>query len=365
MSFASDAVRLESFGWSQNFAAAMAALRDPSLVPARVVEEHRDGFRVAAACGELRAEISGRLRHDARGAQALPAVGDWAGVDARPAEARATIRAVLPRRSSLVRKAAGRAADVQVVAANLDLVLIATSLDGDLNASRIARYAALAWEGGAQPVVLLTKSDLSQDVDAAVGEAMSAAPGAEVLPVSAATRRGLDELHAFLRPASTSALVGSSGVGKSTLVNALCDAQVQAVGEVRAHDGRGRHTTTARRLLRLPWGALVVDTPGMREVGMVDGAEGLAAEFDDVETFASSCRFRDCNHEDEPDCAVRSALQGGSLGRDRLEQWRALRREAAYLARRDDVRARLEEKRRWKTISKSIRRRDELLGRGS
>lgn len=354
-----DAV-LAPLGWSSFFASSFESLADPSLVPARVAAEHRDAHAVLTGTAELRADVAGRLRHAAPGREHLPAVGDWVALDARPAEGRATIRHVLARRGALVRKTAGTRTDAQVVAANLDVVFVVTSANLDFNSSRLARYLTAVWESGAQPVVLVAKADLVDDAGALVDEAAAAAPGAPVHAVSSVDRRGLDELASYLAPGRTAAFVGSSGVGKSTLVNRLLGEDRLAVQAVRAHDDRGMHTTTHRQLIVLPSGALVVDTPGMRELMPWDAADGLADAFGDVAEIAGSCRFRDCRHAAEPGCAVRAAIEDGSLPRERLEQWEALAREIAFQERKQDVRALLEEKRRWKAVSKAIQARSKL-----
>jgi ribosome biogenesis GTPase len=353
---------LVRLGWSSFFHEALAALRDETLAPARVAEEHRDAYVVFAGADELRADVAGRLRHDARGRAALPAVGDWVAVDARRSEGRATIRHVLPRRGALVRKAAGTTTDAQVVAANLDVVFVVASANQDFNAARLARYLAAVWESGAQPVVLVAKADVCEDVDDVVDEAAAVALGADVHAVSSVDGRGLEDVASHLDAGRTAAFVGSSGVGKSTLINRLLGEERLATLPVRDHDDTGRHTTTRRQLIALPSGALVVDTPGMREFGLLDADDGLAAAFADVEEFARSCRFRDCRHASEPGCAVLAAVESRALPQDRLDQWIALGRELAFQRRKEDVRAMLEERRRWKAVSKAARARAKFLG---
>ncbi len=353
-SFPSSSSRLTRLGWSASWQSDFASLGDGALLPARVAEEHRDGYVVFTADSALRATVTGRLRHEAADSRDLPAVGDWAAVEAAPGAA-ATIRRVLPRRSALVRKVAGTRTDAQVVAANVDLVFVVTSANQDFNAPRLARYLTAVWESGAQPVVLVTKADLAGDVDPLVADAAAAAPGADVIAVSAVDGRGVEAMTARLAPGITAAFVGSSGVGKSTLVNRLLGEERLAVRAIRAHDDRGVHTTTSRQLIELPSGASVIDTPGMRELLPWDAAGGLAAAFADVAELAESCRFRDCRHATEPGCAVLAASEEGSLPRERLDQWRALERELAWLERKTNVHAMQEERRRWKAISKSAR----------
>lgn len=349
--------RLTRLGWSQFFRSSFAALADASLVPARVFEEHRGAYVVVGEDGDLRAEVAGRLRHSAAGREHLPAVGDWVAVAARPAELTATIHHVLPRRGALVRKAAGTRTDAQVVAANLDAVFIVTSANQDFNAGRLARYLTVVWESGAQPVVLLTKADIATDVGRLVGEAESAAPGAAVHAISAVDGRGIEALAPYLAFGRTVALIGSSGVGKSTLINRLLGEERLAVSPVREHDDTGRHTTTFRQLVLLPGGALVLDTPGMRELALWDSDDGLSSAFSDVADIAVSCRFRDCRHATEPGCAVLAALADGSLARERFDQWLALGRELAFLQRKLDVRAMQDETRRRKMLGKAGRER--------
>jgi ribosome biogenesis GTPase len=347
---------LASWGYEAAHAAAFAALARNDLSPARVVDERRDLWRVVLDEGEALAAPSGRFRHEAPGAADFPAVGDFVAVAVRPAEGRATIHAVLPRRNALVRKEPGRASAAQVLAANVDVVLLAVGLDLDWNPRRLERYVAFAWESGAQPLVLLTKADLRADLDAVRAEAEGLAPGVPVLAVSGRSGAGIADLATHLRPGRTAAIVGSSGVGKSTLVNALLGAPVQATNDVRAHDARGRHTTTQRSLLALPGGAMIVDTPGLRELALLAEEESVAAAFGEIEALAARCRFRDCAHAGEPGCAVRAAIASGDLPAERLDAYHRLQREAAYLRRKADPLARQAEERRWRVIHRSVRR---------
>jgi ribosome biogenesis GTPase len=332
-------IDLVSFGLTTLTADAFRALGQDDLVLARVTSAPGGRWRVVTALGERLAEPSGRLLGDAQSAADLPAVGDWLAVRPRAGEDRATVVAVLPRASALVRKAAGRAVAPQVIAANVDVVLLACGLDADWNPARLERYLVVAWESGARPVVLLTKADVTDDVAARVAQAEAVAAGSPVVAVSACTGYGLDALAVELRPRQTAAIVGSSGVGKSTLLNRLLGEEVQPTGGVRAGDGRGKHTTTTREMFVLPGGALLVDTPGLREIAVWTDAAAVDAAFEDVAVLAARCRFRDCAHGPEPGCAVIGAVKSGELAAERLEDWRRLRREA-WLARGDPSRAR-------------------------
>ena len=270
----------------------------------------------------------------------LPAAGDWVAVAARHDEGAGTIHAVLPRRSAIVRKAAGNPTEAQVVGANVDTVFLVTSLNDDLNLRRLERYLATAWESGAQPAILLTKADLCDDPAAAVLDVQAIAYGVPVHAVSTVTGEGIDELGAYLGEGKTIALIGSSGVGKSTLVNRLAGREVLATQEIRESDGRGRHTTSHRELVPLPGGGLVLDTPGMRELQLWESSDGMQEAFDDVEELVDACRFADCGHGVEPDCAVQAALADGSLAPERYESWVKLQRELEHLERKQGGRAR-------------------------
>jgi ribosome biogenesis GTPase len=346
---------LDSWGFGPRWAERLAALGEPAWRPARVVAEHRERFEVIESEGERSARSAGRLRLEAANGALWPAVGDWVAVTGSTADDALIIHAVLSREGAFRRAAVGGTSAAQVVAANVDRALLVNSLDQPLNLRRLERYLALAWDSGAMPLVVLSKSDLATDAAAAVDEAATVAAGAPVLPLSALTGAGLEALAAHLVPGMSFVLVGLSGAGKSTLVNALAGTELLATGAVREIDGKGRHTTTHRQLIRLPSGALAIDTPGMRELGLVDAAAGLRDAFADVDALATACRFKDCVHAAEPGCAVRAAIESGALDAARLESWHKLRREDAYHARRHDAAARAAEEQRWKGIHKSLR----------
>jgi ribosome biogenesis GTPase len=344
---------LVALGWGEPFAGSFHAHAAVGRVPGRVLAEDRELYLVASAAGEVRAAVSGRFRFEAgNDTAAFPAVGDWVALDLRSDAA--TIHALLPRRSAFARLGAGKETRRQVVGANVDVVLVMTSLNHDFNERRLERYVAAAWESGARPVVVLSKADVADDLDGMLLAAQAAAPGVPILAVSAIDGTGLDDVRSHLAPGLTVALVGSSGVGKSTLINALAGRDVQLVAAIREDDARGRHTTTRRELIRLDDGALVLDTPGMREFALLDD-DGLASSFADLEAVATNCRFSDCAHRSEPGCAVLAATRDGALAPERLQSYRKLAREAAHAERRQDALARIAERHRWKTIQKSVR----------
>jgi len=349
--------KLEDFGWDDGWRVSWERITDAGMVPARVIAVHRDAFVVWTADGERSAELSGRMRHRAGDEAERPAVGDWVGVRLSPGDGASLLQEVLPRRTHLARKVPGPLTAVQVVAANVDVVVIVAGLDGDYNPRRLERALVLAWDGGAQPVIVLNKSDLlgPDELAATVRATEDVAPGVSILAVSAATGHGLDGFERGLARGRTAALIGSSGVGKSTLVNRLLGAERQRTNVVRTHDSRGRHTTTHRELLRLPSGALLVDTPGLRELQLWAAPDALEGTFADVDALAAACRFADCAHAGEPGCAVTAAAADGTLGPARLESYRKLQRELRHLALRQDERGQREQKQRWKAIHKAAR----------
>ncbi len=350
---------LAALGWDGAWEGAFVAHAAAGLSPARVVAEHRGAYEVLVASGSaaLVGRVTGRLRHEALGPADFPVVGDWVATDLRAGDGTASIQAVVARRTSIQRRApADHGAPMQVLAANVDIVMIATSLNRDLNARRLERFLATAWESGGRPIVALTKVDLAASpVEVAVAEAQleELAVGVRVLATSAVTGDGLDSIRELLQPGVTIALLGSSGVGKSTLINALLGEHRLATSEVREDDARGRHTTSGRQLVPLPGGGLLLDTPGIRELALWDDGAGLAAAFSDVEMAATRCRFSDCTHERQPGCAIESAVARGELAADRVAGWHKLVREERHQAIERDVIARRAERKRWAVIGRA------------
>jgi len=346
--------QLHELGWNSFFQQYLKA--GDSRMPARIVEQQRSAYRVVCEAGELMAETAGRLRYAAAERSGLPVVGDWVLIEARFAEGRASIHEVLPRRTKFSRKEAGSETTEQIAAANIDTVFLMTSLNADLNLRRIERYLTTVWDSGALPVILLSKADLCDDAPSAIVAVDEVALGVPIHAVSALTGEGLEQLHEYLKSGQTIALLGSSGVGKSTLINRFLGREVQKVREIRDDDARGRHTTTARRLFLLPAGGMLIDTPGMRELQLWDASDGLSQTFSDIELLAQDCRFRDCHHESEPGCAIQAALAKQQLSSARFESYQKLRRELRYLARKQDVLRRIQETRKWKRIHKAVRK---------
>jgi ribosome biogenesis GTPase / thiamine phosphate phosphatase len=341
-------LNLNDLGWDEFFADAFRPHERDNLIPARVVARHHGPCELISERGRLGGVPAGRLGEDD-----LPAVGDWVAARPLDGERKAVIEAVLPRRSAFTRKEAWRRTVAQVVAANVDTALLVTAFGGDLNPRRLERYLTTAWDSGTNPVIVANKLDVAVDPEADLAEVEAVALGVPVLALSATTGEGLDALEPYLVPGRTLALLGSSGVGKSTLVNRLAGRELLATNEIRS-DGRGRHTTTHRELVPLPSGALLIDTPGMRELQLWADEEVLGSTFAEIAELAAGCRFSDCSHEHEPGCAVKAALADGSLPAERFASYRKLQRELRALELRKDARLRAEAR-------KEIRRRNRRM----
>ena len=354
---------LTQLGWNARLDAAFAPHAAERLVPGRVVLEHTHIYRVMTAEEDLLARVSGRLRHRALARVDFPAVGDWVAVEPAAQGGDARILAVLPRRSRFSRRAAGDATEEQVVAANIDTVFLVAGLDGDFNPRRIERYLVVASESGASPVIVLNKADVAEHAEEMAAAVRASAAGVPVHTVSCRVPESLDVLRQYLGHGETGALLGSSGVGKSTIVNRLIGHDLLRTHDVRESDSRGRHTSTARQLVLLPGGGVLIDTPGMRELQLWDTGDVTSAAFDDVDVLAGGCRFRDCRHLQEPGCAVRAAVDAGTLSSGRFESYHKLQAEQAHQARQLDARAQLDDKRRAKAGAKALQKR--LKDKGS
>lgn len=345
-------MNVADLGWSEFFEVSFRSYEGQGYKAGRVALEHKNLYRVYTEHGEVLAEISGKLRHEASNRSDLPAVGDWVVFRSRPEGERVMIHAVLPRRTSFARKTAGVRTEEQIVGANVDTVFLVTSLNQDFSLRRIERYLVIAWESGANPIIVLSKSDLCERLADAIDEVQSIARGVPVHAISVVTGDGLHDVAQYFKRGQTVALLGSSGVGKSTLINHLAGFECLKVQTVREHDDRGRHTTTHRELVLLPAGGLVLDTPGMRELQLWEGDESLQLVFDDIEALAGRCFFSDCRHEDEPGCMVREALTAGTIDAGRYQSYGKLQKELKYQARRKDKLSEIVEKKKWKKLSR-------------
>lgn len=325
---------------------------------ARIITVQKNKYRIFDGQQEYLAHLSGTFLNEVKSTIDFPTVGDWVQVKKLPQEQKAVIERLLPRKSQFIRQAAGSKMEAQVVAANIDLVLIVTSLNHDFNVRRIERYMLAAYESGASPVIVLTKRDMCSEDEVVnkISQVMDVAIGVPVVSISSITGAGIEDLVTYLSPGKTAVLLGSSGVGKSTLLNVLLNKEVQQTEAVRDSDSKGRHTTTHREMFLLANGAILIDTPGMRELQLWDGEDSVESTFGDIEDFAAACRFQDCQHDTEPGCRVKAAVNSGELSEERFHSYKKLQREVAYEKRRRDQRAKLEEKKKWQQLTKKMRK---------
>ena len=345
-------VTLKQLGYDEFFS---SQITGENIKVGRITLEHKHIYRLLSEEGEWLAHLSGKFRYEATLKEDYPSVGDWVIYSPIENESKAVIHKVLNRKSRFIRQGAGTKVEQQIVAANVDYVFIVSSLNRDFNVRRIERYVLLTYESGASPVIVLTKKDLCDDLDEKMREVQTAAIGVPVVAVNNLLQEGYDDLAPFMSEGKTIALLGSSGVGKSSLLNGLMNEDVQKTSSTRETDDKGRHTTTHRELFMIPNGAVIIDTPGMRELQIWDGTDSLDSTFSDIEELAKQCRFNDCQHQSEPGCAVKEAIEQGILSEDRLKSYEKLQREIQYSLRKQDKMKALMEKKKWKKIHKDMR----------
>lgn len=321
----------------------------------RICVEHKSSYKIYSEIGELTATISGKLRNDCKSNEDYPAVGDWVIFKPMSKESKAIIQAVLPRKSKFSRKVAGNETQEQVIASNVDFAFIVCALNYDFNLRRIERYLSLVWQSGATPVVVLTKTDLCDNVQEKIAEVSNSALGVDVHAISNISTVGIEILQKYFINNKTVVLLGSSGVGKSSLINNLTHKNVMKVNELRSNIYKGRHTTTHKQMFILQNGGLIIDTPGIRELQLWDAEDGISQCFNDIEGLAENCRFDDCMHNNEPDCAVQKAVKKGLLDAARLENYHKMQKEQKYLSNRQTQSAAKVEKDKWKAIHKQIK----------
>lgn len=353
-------LNINLIGMNERVEKEFSVYKEQGFTLGRVALEHKRMYRIWTENGEPLCEVSGKFSFNALGREDYPAVGDWVVLQERVNENRGTIHAVLSRSSKFSRKSAGLVTEEQIVAANVDTIFLVNSLNEDLNLRRIERYLLLTWESGANPVIILSKADLCENIAEKIVEVETVALGVPIIVISALENAGIENLQGYLQPGKTVALLGSSGVGKSTITNILLGMEKQTVQEIRTGDDKGKHTTTHREMILLPNGAILIDTPGMRELQLWEGSDGVSESFSDIESLMNLCRFRDCKHEKEPGCAVHRAIEAGELSEERLYSYKKLLKELAYLDRKVDKKAQSDEKKQWKNISKQMKQKSKM-----
>ncbi|QOR65131.1 ribosome small subunit-dependent GTPase A [Cytobacillus suaedae] len=344
-------MNLQTLGWNEFFNNEFTKYTEQNYSVGRIALEHKRMYRIFTEEGDLLGEVSGKLRHNSISREDYPAVGDWVLISPRYEEGKATIHGILPRFSKFSRKVAGMTTEEQIVATNVNTLFLVNALNQDFNLRRIERYLLMAWESGANPVIVLTKSDLCNDIEEKLKQIETVALGVPVHAVSVKDDSGINQLDTYLVEGQTVALLGSSGAGKSTLTNRLIGVEKQLVKEIREGDDRGKHTTTHRELIVVPTGGIIIDTPGMRELQLWDAEDSLSHSFEDIETLAENCYYRDCTHGNEPQCAIVEAISDGSLDEERYKSYVKLQKELAYLERKNDKKAQLDERNKWKKLS--------------
>jgi len=345
-------MNLQDYGYNTFFELHFRECASDGHIPGRVAVQNKTNYEVYTEFGELTAEVSGKLMFDAESRDDYPAVGDWVLLRPIIDESKAIIDKVLPRQTVFSRKEAGSKTERQILASNIDKVFIMTSLNHDFNLRRVERYMILAHEGGAEPVIVLSKADICNDIVGKLKETEIIADGSPVHVLSSFTRQGVDELRKYLEGNVTVGVLGSSGTGKSTFINTLLETDRMKTLDVSKYKDKGHHATTRRELIVVPTGGLIMDTPGMRELQLWDGTEGLENVFEDIESLFHQCKFTDCRHENEPGCAVRAAIKNGEMDEHRYKNYLKMKREIKYFEFRKNHKANIVEKKRWKKIHK-------------
>ncbi len=356
-------MNLQSLGWNDFFSAHFKSYAEQGFAVGKVAVEHKQYLRLYSEFGQITCEISGKFRHEARSQGEFPTVGDWIVFRRLADENKGIVQAILPRKSKISRKVAGQHTQEQIIAANVDFLFIVTSLNFDFNVRRLERYLTLAWDSGAGPVILLNKADLCDNPEYFVEQTAEIAFGVPVHFLSASNRDGLEQLQPYFKNNKTCAMIGSSGVGKSTIINKIIGEERQRVDTLRSSVEKGRHTTTQRELIILPGGGLLIDTPGMREIQLWDADRGIAEAFEEITTTAENCHFRDCRHRQEPGCAVRQAVKSGEIQMARYKNFQKMQDELQQLKEKQQLQSRLEAKRQDKILHRAIKNMKKIRGK--